>query len=188
MSFPTVPAYTGSCKGWEERLKEHPVMDFMFSFSFAFDEGTLKTSPDEYKSYLTDDFTFVNSSGQSIPYPASWPATTAMYAPFTSHFHEPFHYVITPTAAGYDMVGQAMLYANLPVPSSAPKVKDLQGREWDLGVPGAFHFSYVKDEGGVKGLRLSREVLFADGISMVKPMIERGMIGAEDAIKGPGSA
>lgn len=158
----------------------------MFAYTLAFDTGALKTSPIEQSLYTTPDFTFILPSGLALTGPAAWSAILTMYSPFTAHSHEPFHYCVVPTETGYDLLGQAMMYANLPVPGGGDKKKDLQGREWDLGVPGSFHFSFVKSEDGVKGWKLAREALFADGLSMVKPMVERGMVNAEMAVKGPG--
>jgi hypothetical protein len=63
------------------------------------------------------------------------------------------------------------------------KKKDLQGREWDVEVPGAFHFTYIKEDGAHKGLRLSEEKLYADGLPMVGALLKRGMISGEDLVK-----
>lgn len=36
MAYPTQPAYIVTCAGWEERLKEHPVFDWMVGFSSSY--------------------------------------------------------------------------------------------------------------------------------------------------------
>lgn len=30
-------------------------------------------------------------------------------------------------------------------------MKDLEGREWDMSIPGVFHFHYLKDPGAENG-------------------------------------
>jgi hypothetical protein len=67
----------------------------------------------------------------------------------------------------------------MQVPAEGVKKKDLQGREWDIEVPGAFHFTYIRDEKGHKGLNLSEERLYADGLPMVAEMMKRGMVTPE---------
>jgi hypothetical protein len=119
----------------------------------------------------------------------------------SAHFHEPFFGVVFENEKGYELLGCAKIFANLLVPGKlssnsssggdsltgsvgeGEKKKDLQGREWDVEVPGAFHFTYIKDEGAHKGLRLSEEKLFADGLPMVGALLKRGMVSGEDLIK-----
>lgn len=52
----------------------------------------------------------------------------------------------------WELIGEANVFVNLPSSSkdkgSAEKVKDLDGKEWDGVMRGAFHFEFVKAEGG----------------------------------------
>jgi hypothetical protein len=180
MSYPTIPAYIQSCKGWELRLKEHPVMDWMFDYENAFDFGNMKS--ESHDVWHTSDFYFTKSNGTCVTGGAEgWAALLETYAPFSEHFHEPMWLVIFETPTGYELCGQAKVFANLHVPGEKKKT-DLQGRKWDIEAPGAFHFEYVKDHTGPKGLKMKGEKLYADGIPMVGEMIKRGMVTAEQAL------
>lgn len=181
MAYPTKPAYIVTCAGWEERLKEHPVFDWMFDHEAAFDFGTAKQEP--YTNWFTDDFTFVDSSGKSTQGAEAWTALLATYAPLSSHFHEPFFGVVFENEHGFELFGCAKIFANLLVPGEGNKKKDLSGREWDVVSPGAFHFTYIRDENGPKGMKLSEEKLYADGLPMVGKLLERGMVTPEELIK-----
>jgi len=54
---------------------------------------------------------------------------------------------------GYELLGQALFYANLPGQPAAgeAKVKDLSGREWDFKIPAGFRFQFVKDSNAPNG-------------------------------------
>jgi hypothetical protein len=180
-SYPTKPAYIMYCSGWEERVKEHPVFDWMADHEEAFDFGTAKSDP--YTKWFTSDFTFVDSTGKTTKGADAWQEMLALYAPFSGHFHEPFFGVIFETETGFELIGCAKIFANLAKEGDGEKKKDGQGREWDLEAPGAFHFTYVRDESGPKGLKLSSERLYADKIPVVGAMLKRGMVTVEDFMK-----
>jgi hypothetical protein len=181
MSYKTVPAYVQYVRGWEEtQNREHPVMDWMFDYEAAFDRGDMKSGP--HTPWHSDDFSFTKSTGTCITGGApAWAALLEMYAPFTTHYHEPFFYIIWETPTGYELIGSAKVFANLPAPGESTKT-DLEGRKWDIEAPGAFHFEYVKDPSGPKGLKLKSEKLFADAIPMVGEMVKRGMVTSEQVM------
>jgi hypothetical protein len=188
-TYATIPAYIQVCKGWEPRLKEHPIMAWMFEHEEDFDRGSLKTTPFAQNPYHTSDFTLYLPNGTAVSggEPA-WSALMQMHAPFTSHFYEPTFVIIFATPdEGYELVGVANIFANLLVPGEQTK-PDLNGDKWDICVPGSFHFKFVKDVEGPGGFKMSEERLYADGVSMVGEMVKRGMVTAEQAIAGPPQA
>jgi hypothetical protein len=103
----------------------------------------------------------------------------SMYQFFTKEFHEPYFLVTWETPSGWDMLGQAYLYANLPgeATSNEQKVKDLQGREWDTKTPAAFKFEYVKQEGAKHGgITIKRTEIMGDSLPAVQILMARGVI------------
>ena len=102
-----------------------------------------------------------------------------MYQFFTSEFHEPYFLVTWETKDGWDMLGQAQFFANLP---GAPtpqeqKAKDLQGRQWDVKIPSAFYFSYVKHSGARHdGILMKKAEIMSDSMPAVQILMARGVI------------
>jgi hypothetical protein len=174
MGFPTSPAYIQHVEGWPEHTREHPLIDWMFDYEKALDFGDMKSG--SYAPWHTDDFVFVRSG---IPQPAgepSWKKLVTAYSIFTAHYHEPSYYVIHETTTGWELIGEAKLYVNLPVSSTAEKVKDAEGREWDLVAPSAFHFLFVKDSSGLKGIKMQKQVIHSSDIGLAKELVKRGMV------------
>ncbi len=171
MSFPTVRSYVQHTQGSPEKTREHPVIDWMFDYEKALDYGDMKAGP--HTPWHSDDFVYVKNGAASAPGAPSWAKLVGDYALFVSHYHEPAFYTIHETATGWDLIGWANIFANLPVPGD--KVRDALGREWDIKVPGAFHFVYVKDPSGPKGLKLQRQELFVDGVAVGKEVVKRGI-------------
>jgi hypothetical protein len=183
MSYTTVPAYIQHVKGWESRCREHPVMDWMSDYEAAFDWGDMKSGP--HSPWHADDFSYTKPTGECVTGgAAAWAALLEMYAPFSAHYHEPFFYAIWETETGYELFGSAKMFVKLLVPGEQTKT-DLEGRKWDLELPGAFHFDYVKDPSGPKGLKLKGQKLFADGIPIVAEMVKRGMVTPEQVLAPP---
>ena len=111
-------------------------------------------------------------------------ATKQLYGPLTSYFHEPYFVYCSETDDGYEMLGQAKLFANLPGAPAAgeSKVKDQSGNEWDMALPAAFHFWYVNDEKAENGLGMAvkRTEIMSDGSVPMGVMLKRGLISAKD--------
>jgi len=180
MSYTTTPAYIQYAKGWETRFKEHPVIDWMFDYEAAFDRGDMKSGP--HTPWHSDDFSYTKTTGECITGGApAWAALLEMYAPFSAQYHEPSFFFIWETPTGYELFGSATIYANLAAPGEQTKA-DLDGRKWDIQAPGAFHFVFVKDPSGPKGLKLKGQKLFADGMPMIGEMIKRGMVTPEQVL------
>jgi hypothetical protein len=68
------------------------------------------------------------------------------------------------------------MYADLPVQGGEKKHADISGKKWDLGLPGMFHFWYVKDASGPGGYKLKRSEVFSDTFPAVQEVMKRGMI------------
>jgi hypothetical protein len=177
-SFPTTPAfvYRGT---WDDTTRKHPAMKWMETYTKEFD--THGPSPKWYTadaSLQKADGTEYHGREQSIT------AIKELYGPLTSHFHEPYFVMCSRTDDGYEMLGQAKLFANLPGQPAAgeSKVKDKSGKEWDIGVPAAFHFWYVNDEKAENGhgMAIKRTEIMSDGSAPMVVMLKRGLISAKD--------
>lgn len=85
----------------------------------------------------TDNYSLLKADGSEIKGgKAAWAAVGETYAPFTANNHIPFYVSCCETAYGYEMIGQAWVYANFPGSPSAgeTKHKDSAGQEWDMKV------------------------------------------------------
>jgi hypothetical protein len=181
MSATSTPAYIVHIDGSnraEQRFREHPVLDFLFDHQEAFDHGDMKTGP--YTKYHAYDFVLTKSDGTVLP-PGepSWQGWLAGYAPFTSHLHEPRYCCVYERNGGWEMVGVAHIFGNLPVPGEKART-DSAGGHWDVEVPGAFMFTCVMDPSGPKGFKVKSMTLYGDGTPVVGEMLKRGMIKPED--------
>lgn len=178
MSFPTTPAYVQHLEGWPEHTREHPAIDWMFGYAKAFDGGDMKSGP--HTPWHADNFVYAKSGVAHPPGAASWQKLVSDYAAFTAHYHEPLYYVIHETASGWELIGEANIYGNLPV-QNGDKVKDAEGREWDIKAAGAFHFVFVKDPSGPKGVKMQKQTIHGDMLPVAKELVNRGMITWEQA-------
>jgi len=181
MSVPTTAAaYVQYCKGWEEKHREHPAYDWMWDFNDDFDEGDMRKG--SYPRWLTSDFVFAKSDGTTFaPGAASWAAVIEQYALFVGQHHEPAFLNIWETPSGYEMVGRAKLFANLPGTVEHSQ-EDLRGRKWDVGMPAMFHFVYVKDTDGHKGLKLGSFRLFGDPSPLLGQLLKTGLASGEQLL------
>jgi hypothetical protein len=180
MPFPTQPAFVHHGT-WDHSTRQHPAMKWMESCTLDFDTHTFPTKwmhPD-CETVLADGS---RHRGREI----ANEAIKQVYGPLAAHLHEPFYLVVTEAGDGasWDMIGLAMVYANLSEDGSGSggeaKVKDLSGKEWDFKMPGAFKFHYVKDKEGPDGIYLRRSELCSDSGVPMKLMLKRGLIGAKD--------
>jgi hypothetical protein len=175
MSYPTKPAYiVESCDGWEPKLCEHPVFDWMYDYEQGFDWGDIKSGP--HTPWHTDDYTFTNPTGETISGgAAAWAASLERFAPLAGHYHEPRSFVIWETMNGYKLTGSAVIYGNLRVPGEK-KHKDLKGREWDIAGPVAYDIECVKDPSGPKGLKVKAQKVCFNTLPLAAEMVKRGVV------------
>jgi hypothetical protein len=181
MAFPTKPAfhYIGT---WSAEMLAHPAMKWQHDFTKdVFDSRNWDVPATKY---LTSDFVLQKADGVEVHgAEAGWEADKALYAPFTSHKHEPRGLICVPTDGGWEMIGRAYLYVNLPGEGGATKVKDLEGTEWDAACVGMFRFLYRKDAEGVDGIKLSRVEICSDPLPALSVLVKRGVVGAEQVIQ-----
>lgn len=115
---------------------------------------------------------------------AAYRRTESDYAVFTKWHHAPEYYVCheSKDINGWEMIGQANLYANLVgPPDGQPKVKDSSGEEWDVKVPAAFHFWYEKsDDAEHDGIVLKRTHIMSDSGPVVVRLLHRGVLKPSD--------
>jgi hypothetical protein len=177
-SFQTVPAFV-HYGGWDETTRKHPAMKMMETITNEFDNSNQLN-----RNWYAADTSFQKADG--VEYHGVDEVIAAVeegYAPFTSHYHEPQSMMCIETDDGYKMLGWAKLFGNLRGAPAAGenKVKDRLGREWDTVILGGYSHWYVKDEKAKNGLGMaikSGEVR-ADGSTLMKVMLRRGLISAE---------
>lgn len=153
-------------------------MKFMEDYTANwFDAGGAQ---DDYKDWHTSDFTFTKPDGTSFSgIDKAWPAIKENYGPLAEYSHIPYYGVTTEVSDGWQMIGQATVYANLVGQPAADeqKLKDAQGKEWDVAVPAAFKFHYVKDDGAPHhGIRLQSTEIHADNVPIVMTLVKRGVM------------
>lgn len=177
MSFPTQPAFvhTGT---WDDETRKHPAMKWMEDYTLNFNKrGGWDQKRNDWHS---EDFTLVKPDGSvHTGHENAFEQSKSMYGLFTSEFHEPYFLVCWETGTGWEMLGQAYFYANCVGESAVgeKKVKDLQGREWDVKIPSAFLFKYLKKDGAAHGgIELGRCEIMSDSLPAVQILMQRGVI------------
>ncbi|ETI29505.1 hypothetical protein G647_01958 [Cladophialophora carrionii CBS 160.54] len=177
MSVPTQPAFI-HVGTWDDETRKHPAMKWMEDYTRNFNKRA-DWGKDEC-DWFSADFTLVKPDGSSHTGNAqAFKESKSMYQFFTSESHEPYLLVTWETKDGWNMIGQAHLFANLPGQATPQekKVKDLQGREWDVKIPGAFVFHYVRQSGAAHdGIVLKRTEIMSDSLPAVQMLMARGVI------------
>lgn len=173
MSFPTKPAFVHHGY-FDETTAKHPGMKFLEATKDDFDARNWDSQ------LYAPDFTWVAPNGQAHEgREKALEAIKAQYVPLTAHWHEPFYQVCTETDYGYEMIGSATMWANLPGEPAAGETKkyDKNGRAWDVAGPGGFRFHIVK-QGDT--FQLKRMEVTADSGLLVMAMIRRGLLSPKD--------
>ncbi|KIW69665.1 hypothetical protein PV04_05529 [Phialophora macrospora] len=176
MSVPTQPAFI-HVGTWDDETRKHPAMKWMEDYTLNFNKRG-DWGQDEC-DWFSADFTLVKPDGSSHTGNApAFKESKGMYQFFTSEFHEPYFLVTWETSDGWAMIGQAHLFANLlgEATPQEPKVHDLQGREWDVKIPGGFSFQYVRQKGAPHdGIVLRRTEIMSDSMPAVQLLMARGV-------------
>jgi len=140
MSAPTKPCFVIE-GGWSNASRAHPGMKWMENYNYRFDEKDMDPK------YFTEDLTFIKADGSKFSgRDKALAAVKELYQFFTEYQHEAEFGYVEETDYGWQLLGQATMFGNLPG-NPAPgeqKVKDKKGREWETGLPGAFRFQYRK--------------------------------------------
>jgi len=178
MSFQTRPAFVHQ-GDWSGESDNHPAMKWMHEYTNEYDKGDFDAMWSS-KKYLTSDFQYSKSDGTIYPRgQESWDAVKQSYSFFTSYYHEPYFLVCyeLDDKSGWAMIGDAWLYCNLPGDAKGTEVKDQKGRNWQMRVPGGFHFIYKKQDGGI---RLATTAITSDSGPVVVALLQRGIMTPAD--------
>lgn len=180
MSYATTPFFTHR-GDFDAHSDKHPASEFLQRYRDDFDIG--RQFP---PTWYTDDFTYVAPDGTAhAGRDKALTALKAMYGPLAAHRHEATYITATATEYGYEMLGLAIMWVKLPgEPAAAEgeagkKVTDASGREWDLAIPGCFHFEY-ETQGDGKSLLLRRTAVMADTAPLLLGMVRRGLISLQE--------
>jgi len=180
MSFPTQPAFIHS-GSWDAESRKHPAMKWMEAYTDAFDSRESWSTP--YTDWHVEDWYGVKADGQATSTgQKGWEELKEVYAPFLQQKHEPYFLVCFETHDGYEMIGQALVYGKLPGHPTADekRVQDRSGKEWDVAVPGGFHFFYVKGDGAKHGgFLMKKSEIMSDSIPVVTILQKRGLLKQE---------
>jgi hypothetical protein len=170
---------------WDDHTRSHPALKFLEKFVYYWDGREWTDNPETSAQWLTSDFVLRQANGNVvIGVDAAIAAAHTNYRPLTAHLHEPTYIVIHDSTGGWEMIGQATLYANLmgePVKGEV-KVKDGKGKEWDMGVPSAFYVTFAKDDGAKNGMGvlIKKEELMSDSGVAMGILLKRGVVSAKD--------
>ena len=173
MSYPTTPAFVVH-GDFDETTAKHPGMKFLYGVKNDFDTRTWDPK------WYAPDFTYVAATGQATEgREKALEVIKAQYAPLTEFRHEPFYQNCTDTDYGYEMIGSATMWANLPGEPAAGETKkhDKNGKAWDVAGPGGFRFQIEKHG---DGFLLKRMEVTADSGLIVTALLKRGVLTPKD--------
>jgi hypothetical protein len=95
---------------------------------------------------------------------AAWKQIAQDYAPFPD---EEWH-----------LMGEVNVYCKLPAPLPETET-DLAGKTWHVHAFGAYHFIFVKEDGGIK-MKSTR--IYADQSPVMRLMLKNNIISGEQAV------
>jgi len=132
-AIPTVPAFnhTGN---WSGQTRALPAMAWMESYTRTAVDNRSWTTGTPSSEWQTAEFTLQISDGTVIHgREAAWhEGIAAIYGPSTAHLHSSNFLVCSESPDGWQMIGQADMYASLPGEGGGERVRDGEGREWML--------------------------------------------------------
>ena len=139
--MPTQQAFV-SASTWNDETRTDPAMKWMEGYTHAFDTADFDLVAKEYSAY---PYTFIKSDGTETKTDSPEELAKTFkdsYGGFTKYTHIPYYISNVETDYGWECVGLAHVYANLPgeAGSGEPAKVKYEGEEWDVKVPGAFHF------------------------------------------------
>ncbi|KIY02563.1 uncharacterized protein Z520_01028 [Fonsecaea multimorphosa CBS 102226] len=177
MSYPTKPAFV-HVGTWDDETRKHPAMKWMEQYTIEFNKRGDWSK--EESDWLSKDAVLIKPDGSVHKGNAdAFKEAKAVYSAFTSEFHEPYFLICVDTDDGWEMIGTAHMFANCQgTPTAAEKkVKDLQGREWDVKIPGGFHFYYAKQSKAAHdGIVLKKTEILCDSMPAVQILLARGVL------------
>jgi len=170
---------------WDDHSRSHPALKFLEKFVHYWDSREWIRDPSTSANWLTSDFVLQKADGSLVTgSDAAIADLQAIYEPLTAHLHDPRYIVIHDSKDGWEMLAQAVLYANLVGEPAKEEVraKDGKGKEWDMGVPSAFHVRFAKDDTAKNGMGIliKMEELMSDSGVAVGILLKRGVLSAKD--------
>jgi len=177
MSYPRTQAFIHNGY-WDEETRAHPAMKWMEAYTLDMESHTFDPK------WYTSDFSLHKADGRVFNgLEGALVGLRETYAPLPKHFHEPYYLSCIETQDGWEMLGQARAYAILPGKPAIDEVKvkdNIHGLEWDIALPAAFKFRYVKDTNGPDGILMSRTELMSDSGPALKRLLKRGVLKWQD--------
>ncbi|KAK4938848.1 hypothetical protein LTR10_020754 [Elasticomyces elasticus] len=175
--IPTKPAFV-HYGDWDDTTRKDPSQKWQERITHDIFDSHKWDTP--YSDMQTDDATLLKPDGTHVHGgKASWAAIAELFRPLTSQITIPFYMVVTETEYGWEMIGTANIFGNLPGEPAAGevKVKDDYGKEWDVKISGGFRFQYRKVDGAkYDGILCQLIQMFTDSGPMVTKMLKRGLL------------
>ncbi|KAJ9610008.1 hypothetical protein H2200_006338 [Cladophialophora chaetospira] len=182
MPISTTPAFIHR-GDWDENTRQDPSQKWMESIvRNIFDPHKWDTPYSDI--YTSDDFILLKPDGTEVKGgERAWAEVAQLFGPLTSQKTIPFHLISTETDYGWEMVGLANIFGNLPGNPAEGEAKDQDqyGQEWDVKMSGGFRFQYKKVEGAkYDDILLQRVEIFTDSGPVVSKLVRRGVLKASD--------
>lgn len=120
---------------WDSKTDENEAMKFMHYYTQQYDDPNTNKD-DLFNNHVTKDFQYVKADGTVFP-PGkeSWDAVVGTYAPLKEYHHEPYFFTCWETREGWDMTGNAWLYANVAGGTDADQtLTSNNGKKWEVKV------------------------------------------------------
>lgn len=181
MSVPTIPAFV-HLGDWDATTRQNPSQKWMEHIVHNIFDAHKWETP--YSDIYTDDFHLLKPDGSEVHEgKAAWAAVAELFGPLTTQKTIPFYMVVTETEYGWEMIGVANIFGNLPgqPKEGEVKVKDVYGGEWDVKMSGGFRFQYRKSDGAkYDGILCQMVQIFTDSAPIMMKMIGRGLVKPSD--------
>jgi hypothetical protein len=163
---------------WSDETREHPVMAWMEKYTLRLDEG-LHVMGAEVDQWHTPDFTIASADGTvSHGIKDAWAKLSETYGPLPKYSHQPTYINWYETDDGWEMIGSADVCMNLAGAAGSGGAKsNRDGASWELKVPGAFKFNYVKHG---DSFLLKRTEIFSDSGPVVMSLLKKGVLKPSD--------
>ncbi|KAK1044089.1 hypothetical protein LTR12_018153 [Friedmanniomyces endolithicus] len=167
---------------WNETTRKEPSQKWFETIVHEIFDAHKWNTP--YSDLYTDDMELLKPDGSTVEGgKEAWAAVAQLYGPFTAQWTQPFCMVVTETDYGWEMIGQAWIFGDLPgePANGEQKVKDGRGKEWDVGMAGTFRFQYRKVDGAKHGGMLLQMVqIMSDTAPLLMRMTGRGLLKLSD--------
>jgi hypothetical protein len=163
---------------WSDDTRKHPVIAWFEQYALRFDEG-LQAMGGELDKWHVQDFTYAGSDGSDAHgIKDAWAKLSETYGPLAKWSHQPTYMNWYETEEGWEMIGIADVYMNLPGTAGSGSAKsNRDGASWEMKVPGAFKFNYVKHG---DSFLLKRTEICSDSGPVVMSLLKKGVMKPSD--------